>query len=62
VLPSWRVDWEQKAKSAMLLDGEIGRKFGPHYRAWLRGGSTLWGSGVSGTYNWMVQFGIRYMF
>lgn len=62
VLPTWRVDWEQNAKSAMLLDGEIGRKFGPHYRAWLRGGSTLWGSGVSGTYNWMVQFGIRYMF
>jgi hypothetical protein len=58
----FRLDWERNRKTSMMLEGEVGRKFGPNYRAWLRTGGTLWGAGVVGTHEWFAQIGIRYLF
>jgi len=60
--PDLYVDWTQKAKTAMNLEFEVGRRLGDHFRVWLRPAVGLWGTGVPGAYDWFTQFGIRYMF
>jgi len=62
VEPDLIVDWTQKAKTAMNLEFEAGRRLGDHFRIWLRPAVGLWGTGVPGAYDWYAQFGIRYMF
>lgn len=62
VEPNFFIDWTQKAKTAMNLEFEVGRKLGEHYRVWLRPAVGLWGTGVPGAYDWFTQVGIRYMF
>ena len=62
VEPNIFIDWTQKAKTAMNLEFEVGRKFGDHFRLWLRPAVGLWGTGVPGAYDWFSQVGIRYMF
>ena len=56
------VDWTRGAKTGAVFEGEVGRRFGHHWRAWVRPGAGLWGQDVRGTYDWSVQLGIRYMF
>ena len=56
------LDWTRGAKTGAVLEGEVGRRFGPHWRAWVRPGVGLWGQDVRGTYDWSAQVGIRYMF
>jgi len=56
------VDWTRGAKTGVVLEGEVGRRLGSHWRAWVRPGVGLWGRDVPGTYDWGAQFGIRYMF
>lgn len=56
------LDWTRGAKTGGVLEGEVGRRFGPHWRAWARPGVGLWGQDVRGTYDWSAQVGIRYMF
>jgi len=62
VEPNFTIDWTQKAKTAMNLEFEVGRRLGDHFRVWLRPAVGLWGTGVPGAYDWFTQFGIRYMF
>ncbi len=62
VEPNFSIDWTQKAKTAMNLEFEVGRRLGDHFRVWLRPAVGLWGTGVPGAYDWFTQFGIRYMF
>ena len=62
VEPDLIVDWTQKAKTAMNLEFEAGRRLGNHFRIWLRPAVGLWGTGVPGAYDWYAQIGIRYMF
>jgi hypothetical protein len=59
---NFSIDWTQKAKTAMNLEFEVGRKLGDHFRVWLRPAVGLWGNGVPGAYDWFTQVGIRYMF
>lgn len=56
------VDWTKSGKTGMNLEFEVGRKLGPHYRTWVRGGAGLWGDGVFGSYDWIAEMGIRYMY
>ena len=56
------VDWTRGAKTGAVFEGEVGRRFGPHWRAWVRPGVGLWGQDVRGGYDWSAQVGIRYMF
>jgi len=56
------LDWTRAAKTGAVLEGEVGRRFGPHWRAWVRPGVGLWGQDVRGTYDWAAQVGMRYMF
>ncbi|HSN04113.1 MAG TPA: hypothetical protein VLS44_03965 [Nitrospira sp.] len=60
--PGLYVDWNQKGKTAMNLEFEVGRRLGDHFRAWCRPAVGLWGNGVPGAYDWFTQVGIRYMF
>ena len=60
--PDLFVDWNQKGKTAMNLEFEVGRRLGDHFRVWFRPAVGLWGTGVPGAYDWFTQFGIRYMF
>ncbi len=62
IQPDLYVDWNQKGKTAMNMEFEIGKRLGQHFRAWLRPAVGLWGTGVPGAYDWYVQIGIRYMF
>lgn len=55
------VDWTKNGKTAMNMEFEVGRTLGSHVRAWARGGAGIWGSGTVGSYDWLGQFGIRYM-
>ena len=60
--PFLNVDWTKNGKTAMNVEAEVGRALGPHYRTWVRGGAGLWGEGVVGAYDWILQVGVRYMF
>ena len=60
--PNLYLDWMQKAKTAMNLEFEAGRRLGERFRVWLRPAVGLWGNGVPGSYDWFTQAGIRYMF
>ena len=60
--PKLIVDWTKSGKTGMNLEFEVGRTLGPHYRTWVRGGAGLWGDGVAGSYDWITEAGIRYMF
>lgn len=62
VEPTVTLDWTKNGKTGMNLEFEVGRKLGPNYRAWTRGGAGLWGDGVVGAYDWLVQVGVRYLF
>lgn len=55
------IDWTRGAKTGAALEGEVGRRFGTHWRAWVRPGVGLWGQDVRGSYDWSAQVGIRYM-
>jgi hypothetical protein len=56
------MDWAKSGKTGMNLEFEVGRTLGPNYRTWVRGGTGLWGDGVFGSYDWIAEVGIRYMF
>ncbi len=60
--PRWIVDWARSNKTALNLEFEVGRKLGEHYRVWVGPGVGLWGDGVTGSYDWQLEVGVRYMF
>jgi hypothetical protein len=60
--PYINVDWTQSGKTAMNLEFEVGRTLGANVRTWARGGGGLWGnSRVPGSYDWIAQVGVRYV-
>jgi hypothetical protein len=60
--PNLFIDWNQKSRTAMNLEFEVGKRLGEHFRAWVRPAVGLWGTGVPGAYDWYTQVGIRYIF
>ena len=60
--PTLNVDGKRHAKTGMTLDLEMGRRLDNHWRIYGTPGVGLWGSDVSGNYEWKVEFGVRYMF
>jgi len=58
----WQVNWEQKTKSSMTLEFELGRNLIGQWGAYVRPGVGIWGPDVPGAYNWNVEVGTRYMF
>ena len=60
--PNLFIDWNQKGRTAMNLEFEVGKRLGEHFRAWVRPAVGLWGTGVPGAYDWYTQVGIRYIF
>jgi hypothetical protein len=59
---AWQVNWEQKAKSSMTLEVELGRNVVGRWGMYLRPGVGIWGNTVTGAYDWNVEVGTRYMF
>jgi hypothetical protein len=59
---NWRVDWERSAKSAMVLELEVGRNVVGRLGVFLRPGVGAWGQDLPGAYAWNINGGIRYMF
>ena len=59
---AWQVNWEQKAKSSMTLEVELGRNIVGRWGMYLRPGVGIWGNTVTGAYDWNVEVGTRYMF
>jgi hypothetical protein len=58
----WQVNWEQKAKSSMTLEFELGRNLVGQWGMYVRPGVGIWGTTVVGAYDWNVEVGTRYMF
>lgn len=58
----WQVNWEQKAKSSMTLEFELGRNVIGRWGLYVRPGVGVWGNEVAGAYDWNVEIGTRYMF
>jgi hypothetical protein len=58
----WQVNWEQKTKTSMTLEFELGRNLIGQWGAYVRPGVGIWGPDVPGAYNWNVEVGTRYMF
>jgi len=58
----WQVNWEQKAKSSMTLEFELGRNLVGQWGMYVRPGVGIWGNTLIGAYNWNVEVGTRYMF
>ena len=58
----WQVNWEQKAKSSMTFEAELGRNVLGGWGLYLRPGVGIWGNGLAGAYDWNVEVGTRYMF
>lgn len=58
----WQVNWEQKAKSSMTFEVELGRNVVGQWGMYLRPGVGIWGNEVVGAYDWNVEVGTRYMF
>jgi len=56
------VDWKQNAKTGMVLLFEGGRRLDSHWRLYLRPEVGLWGRDLPGTFDYGVEFGVRYMF
>lgn len=59
---NWRVDWERSAKSAMVLELELGRNVVGRLGVFVRPGVGIWGQDLPGAYAWNINGGIRYMF
>jgi len=59
---AWQVNWEQKAKSSMTFEIELGRNMVGQWGMYLRPGVGIWGDTVPGAYEWNVEIGTRYMF
>jgi hypothetical protein len=59
---AWQVNWEQKTKSSMTLEFELGRNVVGQWGMYLRPGVGIWGNDVAGAYDWNVEIGTRYMF
>ena len=58
----WQVNWEQKAKSSMTLEVELGRNVVGRWGLYVRPGVGIWGNTAVGAYDWNVEVGTRYMF
>lgn len=58
----WQVNWEQKTKSSMTLEFELGRNLIGQWGAYVRPGVGIWGPDVPGAYDWNIEVGTRYMF
>ncbi|MGH7180723.1 MAG: hypothetical protein ACREJN_01960 [Nitrospiraceae bacterium] len=58
----WQVNWEQKAKSSMTFEAELGRNVVGRWGLYVRPGVGIWGNTVAGAYDWNVEIGTRYMF
>ncbi len=59
---TWRVNWEQKTKSSMTAELELGRNVIGRWGVYVRPGVGIWGTNVPGTYDWNIEVGTRYMF
>jgi len=58
----WQVNWEQKAKSSMTLEFELGRNIVGRWGVYMRPGIGVWGNADAGAYDWNIEVGTRYMF
>jgi len=58
----WQINWEQKAKSSMTFEVELGRNIVDRWGLFLRPGVGIWGDNLAGAYDWNVEIGTRYMF
>jgi hypothetical protein len=58
----WQVDWEQKGKSSMVAEFEVGLNLIGRWGVFVRPGIGVWGTDVAGAYQWNVEAGTRYMF
>jgi hypothetical protein len=56
------VDWEQNAKTGMVLLFEGGRRLDANWRLYVRPEVGLWGRDLPGTFDYGVEVGVRYMF
>lgn len=59
---NWRVDWERSAKSAMIVELELGRNVAGRLGVFVRPGVGIWGQDLPGAYTWNINGGVRYMF
>jgi hypothetical protein len=58
----WQANWEQKAKTSMALEVELGRNVVGRWGVYMRPGVGIWGTDVGGAYDWNVEVGTRLMF
>jgi hypothetical protein len=58
----WQVNWQQKTKSSMTAEFEVGRNLVGRWGVFVRPGVGIWGTNVVGAYDWNVEVGTRYMF
>jgi len=56
------VDWTENAKTGMVLLFEGGRRLDAHWRLYVRPEVGLWGRDLPGTFDYGLEFGVRYMF
>lgn len=62
LLPTVKVDWTRGGKSGMSVEGEIGYQFHGQWQAFLHPGVGAWGKDLPEGYDWIVQFGVRWVF
>jgi hypothetical protein len=60
--PEVRIDWTNGARTAVLSQFEVGRKLDDRWRLFMRPAVGLTRTDVPGSYDWLVRFGVRYMF
>ena len=58
----WQIDWENKTKSSMTMEFEVGRNLVGRWGVYVRPGVGVWGANVPGAYDWNIEVGTRYMF
>lgn len=59
---AWQVNWEQKGKSSMVFEIELGRNVVGRWGLFARPGVGIWGNDLAGAYEWNVEVGTRFMF
>jgi hypothetical protein len=58
---SANANWELNNKTGGVLEAELGRRLGDHWRLFVRPGVGLWGQHIPQAYDWNVEAGARWM-
>ncbi len=60
--PVFFFDWTGGKDAGGLVEVEVLRKVGDHFRLFLRGGAGMFGKAIAQVYDWSAQGGARYLF